>query len=213
VTVQSRRKWYDSLVPWQINETTNSEDELKFCHFCMDRETCRHCMAEELIFIPKDLQLEVRPTKKAVCAEAFDFLCKFQFVRVDKRNPILEFKPALRRALVLRRKVHKMFDQLKCEEWHSLLERSGFRNCKFLVLQDCHLTFDLICEPTLLENILKKMFTFLEEHLVTCISCYYKGEKCKICHDGSNLFKNYEVDTVGRCPFCEKLAHRDCITR
>ena len=47
--------------------------------------------------------------------KAFEFIKKFKFYKVDKRNPILSMKKDLRDAMVLRRKVHKLFDTLKCD--------------------------------------------------------------------------------------------------
>ena len=69
-------------------------------------------------------------------------------VLIDKRNPILDLKADLRELIVKRRIVHKMFDMIKCDKWDSLISD---QECRFLVLRDCYLTFELICKPKLLE--------------------------------------------------------------
>ena len=46
--------------------------------------------------------------------------------------------PKLREILVLRRKVHKLFDMLKCSKWQSIIEKNGYP--KHLVLKDAYLT-------------------------------------------------------------------------
>jgi hypothetical protein len=56
-------------------------------------------------------------------------------------------KKELRDAMVLRRKVHKLFDTLKCDAWSTLLADNGFRDRLFLVMRECYLTFDTINKP------------------------------------------------------------------
>ena len=36
-------------------------DCLKYCHYSMDTITCKDCMAEEPMFIPRELQLDCKP--------------------------------------------------------------------------------------------------------------------------------------------------------
>ena len=98
-------------------------------------------------------------------------MSQFKFVKIDKRNPILNQKPNLRNAMVVRRKVHKMFDMLKCEGWNDLLESNGFKIEKFFVMRDCYLTFDMINQADKLERKLIKLFNFLQKHLDTCKTC------------------------------------------
>ena len=76
--------------------------------------------------------------------KAFEFINKFKFYKVDKRNPILNMKKDLRDTMVLRRKVHKLFDTLKCDEWSTLLADNNYREKQFLVMRECYLTFDMI---------------------------------------------------------------------
>lgn len=73
---------------------------------------------------------------------------QFKYVKVDKRNPILQFRPDLREALVLRRNVHKLFDMIKCPRWNHLLADNGYSTTQQLfVIRDCYLTFDMINDP------------------------------------------------------------------
>ena len=109
-------------------------------------------MATELVYIPREVHLMQPSVKRKVCKPAFDLLKKYSIVRIDKKNPILRFKPDIRRLLVLRRIVHKMFDMVKCENWEAMINAGIYKDYKFLVLRDCYLTFDLICEPAHLEE-------------------------------------------------------------
>lgn len=141
------------LLPW---DTTGSDSDdpnsLKHCHFCMDKQTCSACMATDPVYIPREVHLLQTPVKRRVCKPAYDLLRKYCTVKIDKQNPILQFKPELRRLLVLRRIVHKMFDMVKCDNWEGLIDKGIYKDYKFLVLRDCYLTFDLICEPAVLEE-------------------------------------------------------------
>jgi hypothetical protein len=86
------------------------------------------------------LQLKFTLGAERICQEAAEFLSKFQFIRIDKRNPMLVYNQQLRRTLVLRRRVHKMFDMIQCNKWRTILELGGFGDHKNLVLKDCYLT-------------------------------------------------------------------------
>ena len=101
-------------------------------------------MSTQMVYIPRELQLADKQPLKHVCTKAFLFLSQFKFIKIDKRNPILKLRPALRNALVWRRKVHKLFDMLKCPRWNVLLQETEFKNDQFVVLRDCYLPFDWI---------------------------------------------------------------------
>jgi len=155
--------FWASLLPWDTSAAHDVKtDSLKYCHFCMDTQTCNNCMAEEKMYIPRELQLEKEPQRRRVCRPAYELLEKYKTVRVDKENPALSFKPELRRLLVLRRIVHKMFDMIKCKLWEEMMAQHG--ETMFLILRDCYLTFDFICETESLEEELNKYFKKLQSH-------------------------------------------------
>ena len=151
------------------------------------------------------------PKKRRVCKPAYDLLRKYTHIKVDKQNPILSFKPELRRLFVDRRIVHKMFDMIKCDEWESLIEKNKYKDYKFLVLRDCYLTIDMLCEPTILEKILKSYIQLLRNHLLKCPKCLYQGSRCEICMDNKNLIYVFDVSTVAKCKGCYKVGHKHCV--
>ena len=131
---------------------------------------------------------------------------------MDKRNPILRFKPELREAMVLRRKVHKIFDMLKCPNWNSLLEENDFKIEKYLVMRDCYLTFEMINSPQILVYKLEKLRHFLQKHLDTCQNgCINEKFRCQFCHDNNKSISVFEIELTARCPICEKIGHRWCL--
>lgn len=74
----------------------------------------------------------------------------------------------LRDLLLLRRKVHKLFDMIKCDNFDTLISSKQFKDNKFLVLRDCYLTFDLLANPDRLEKVLNDLFKHLRQHMKSC---------------------------------------------
>jgi len=44
--------------------------------------------------------------------------------------------------MVKRRKLHKLYDALQCEESSNILERNSFAHLKNLVITDCYVTLE-----------------------------------------------------------------------
>ena len=121
-------------------------------------------------------------------------------------------KPELRKLLVLRRIIHKMFDMInKCDNWKALINSDGLKEHKYLLLRDCYLTLDLMCTPGRLEEILNSFYKVLRHHLDKCRKCVYKGQMCKICMDKKNLIFIYDVSKVSKCKDCLKVGHKRCV--
>ena len=60
--------FFSWLLPWDcsvVNDTKSNS--LKYCHFCMDVQTCRSCMAAEPVYIPREMHLQQAAEKKRVC--------------------------------------------------------------------------------------------------------------------------------------------------
>jgi hypothetical protein len=89
-----------------------------------------------------------------------------------------------------------------------MIDKGVYKDYKFLVLRDCYLTFDLICEPEHLEEQLNNYYFLLQQHLSSCRKCIYKGQMCKICMDNRNLIWLFDVSLVGKCKECLKVGHK-----
>lgn len=122
-------------------------------------------MAAEKVYIPREAHLQRPAVKRQVCKDAYDLLMKYRIIKIDKQNPILQIKPDLRRMLVLRRTIHKLYDMIVCDNWDSLINTGDLKEYKFLVLRDCYLTMDLLCEPEKLEQILNNFYKLLKGHI------------------------------------------------
>ena len=69
---------------------------------------------------------------------------QFTYVKIDKENPVLLVNKHLRAVMVLRRKCHKIFDMIKCAKWTSILDKSGFSQCKNLIIKECVMSIEQI---------------------------------------------------------------------
>jgi len=74
--------------------------------------------------------------EKGICAECTRFLKNHCFVKIPMLDPIVRQEKDLFEFMVLRRKVHKMFNMISCNEWVDLLERNAFASEKNLILQE-----------------------------------------------------------------------------
>ena len=60
-----------------------------------------------------------------ICRSSIEFMRLFKYVRVDKRNPMVERNEWLREIMVQRRTIHKLFDLIKCTRWQNIFEQDG----------------------------------------------------------------------------------------
>lgn len=81
---------------------------------------------------------------------------------------MLLFNPNLRDLLVARRKVHKLFDLIKCNKWNSILEINELGDYKNLVLRDCYLSFEQLYNLKNLQQIIEQIYFILLAHIQTC---------------------------------------------
>mmetsp|Transcript_35315 Transcript_35315/g.34327 ORF Transcript_35315/g.34327 Transcript_35315/m.34327 type:complete len:228 (-) Transcript_35315:176-859(-) len=148
-----------------------------YCYFCLDY-CCEKCLSNERTLIPNEFQLRGQIGKYTICKDAYDFLSKFSYVKIDKCNPLLAYTDQLKKLMVLRRKVHKVFDLIQCNKWVTIFEVNGFQDDKNLILRDCYFSFNQLMDFARLEKALQTLFDILLNHVSNCYSCYYKGEKC-----------------------------------
>jgi len=66
--VQGSASFWSQFALWGTTPADDSAtDCLKYCHYCMDTQTCKDCMAEEKVFIPRELQINGKAEQRRVC--------------------------------------------------------------------------------------------------------------------------------------------------
>lgn len=70
-----------------------------FCYFCMNY-ICSKCVYPSKTLIPCEYQLKFTVCQETICKEGYEFLTKFSYLKLDKKNPMLFFNTELRRLIV-----------------------------------------------------------------------------------------------------------------
>lgn len=62
---------------------------------------CSNCVSTNKTLIPNEFQLKFTVCKETICKEGYEFLSKFSFIKIDKKNPLLIYNSELRRLMVM----------------------------------------------------------------------------------------------------------------
>ena len=77
--------FFMQLLPWVAPASHDTKSDcLKYCHYCMDTVTCMSCMANQPVYIPRELHLKTKMHKRRVCQRAYKLLEQHNTVRIDK---------------------------------------------------------------------------------------------------------------------------------
>jgi hypothetical protein len=68
-----------------------------------------------------------------VCKRSVAFMRKFKYVHLHKNNPLVKQNTRLRSIMKLRRVVHKLFDQIKCNIWDKIFSAEAKKRSRTLV--------------------------------------------------------------------------------
>ena len=147
-----------------------------WCFFCF-KYHCRECMVQSYkrdilphieLFLPHLIQFHQEVSLQQLeendnylfCQRAFEFILKFQYVKIDKGNPMIKTKPLMKEIFIQRRQIHKMFDQINCNAWEVIfkkrrnvipLDYEDISKGWNLIFREAYFTFDQMRElPKLL---------------------------------------------------------------
>ena len=124
------------------------------------------------------------------------FLHRHNYLKVESNHPQVALQDGLFQFMVARRKLHKMYDLIHCEDYLSILNH--FSSDKFLLLKDCYMTVEQVSAFATgsLNRRLSEMEEKLLEHLHSCPQCKLKKETCEVCHGGVPYFA-YNIEIAG----------------
>ena len=135
-------------------------------------------------------------------------------------KPIIHIKPndsslkisfRLRQAIILKRKIHKIFDLMKCEGAEKFVIDT-MDEYKYLVLKQNLFSMKDLCDINdyLLIYKLQNMLKSFEDHILrSCVDCNYKGGSCVVCANNEILLA-YDIEKVFYCEDCKVIYHKDC---
>lgn len=156
--------------------------ERGWCYFCMDY-VCFDCISPLKFVIPAEFQLKFDCSPHTVCRVSQSFLQKYYYILLSPKNPLIVSNPQLFTLLEIRRKVHKLYNMIKCEALDELFEIELLRERKNLIVKDFYIKLQQIEEIKngFLQYLLEQMARVFLNHIESCETCMYQGESCVEC--------------------------------
>ncbi|MCQ2818004.1 MAG: hypothetical protein MJ252_12130 [archaeon] len=188
-------------------------EKIYFCSYYL-KFVCSNCIDNNYSIIPEFILKSWNFKKFSVSKKAKILLEKW------KDKPVIQFKlndillkkvEKLREVLLLKRKIHKIFDLMKCEDY--LEATKNILGDKIYLITHEHF-FSIQDLIDINENILipklKVFYERMKEHILTqCVDCHYKGGRCFLCNDENPIYA-FDVENVIYCNDCKKIFHRKC---
>lgn len=190
-------------------------EKIYFCSYYL-KFVCSNCISEDYSIIP-DFILKMWSFKKYQISKAAKQLLESWYdkpvIYIKQSDPILKKSEQLRNALVLKRKIHKIFDLMKCEKMNEFVVDT-LKEHKYLVLHENLFSLqDLveIYEETFFEK-LNTFYNVMKTHILSeCSTCLYKGGRCIMCMSKDIIYA-FDVENVIYCNDCKRMFHKKCCT-
>lgn len=87
-----------------------------FCYFCLEYVCDKKCLSDETFIIPRNFNIDFDLRKRPVCESAAMLLNRNNYLKIEYMHPQVRLQEPLFNFMVHRRRVHKMYDMIKCEE-------------------------------------------------------------------------------------------------
>jgi hypothetical protein len=62
------------------------------------------------------------------------------YIRISSNHPQVTLNDSLYQFMVFRRRLHKMFDMIKCDAWFDIMEKNSHASEKNMILKDVYIT-------------------------------------------------------------------------
>ena len=198
-------KYFFGLIP---------RENIYWCSYYL-KYICEDCLSEEFSVIPDFILKNWNFKKYPISKKAKKILEEWYekpVIYITKKDQICKNNNELYQAILLKKKIHIIFDLMKCEEKENIIKqilgkydylvlRENFFSLRDLVEINEMIFFDKISEFE------KK----LENHiLLECNKCHYEGGKCLMCEMNEKLYA-FDVENVIYCNKCKLLFHKNCV--
>jgi len=178
------------------------------------RYICDQCVSEDFSIIPAFILKFWNFKKFSISKKARELILNWYIkpiIHIKSADPILKKSHALQISIILKRKIHKIFDLMKCEKRDEfVIEVLGEH--KYLVLKENLISlkdlFD-IEEQVFIGKLQNYLYKFENHILNECETCKYTGGNCMGCLS-SEVLMAYNVESVFYCNICLLIYHKDC---
>jgi len=175
---------------------------------------CKDCISHDYSIIPSFVLMHWNFNKFPVSKRAKEILNKWHskhVINIKNNDRILNQSYLLREAIAVKRKIHKMFDLMACEDAEEVVI-TLLKKDSYLVLKQNLFSLKDLCEIND-GKMIEKLNVYkdkLQTHLrKTCKVCNYKGGTCKICLNNEIIYA-YDVEDIFYCHDCKNIFHRTC---
>ena len=185
-------------------------ENIYWCSYYL-RYMCSDCASEKYSIIPDFILKSWCFKKFSVSKKAFDLIEKWYkepTVCFKKTDKVLRKSDVLLRAIMLRKKIHLIYDLMKCNQMNDIVEKI-LGDHRYLVLKEIIFSLEDLVKINDL-SFFKQLSFYAEElesHLKNCKDCGYKSIECPYC---KNIIDIYDVDNVKYCKKCDNVIHKTC---
>jgi hypothetical protein len=188
-------------------------NKIYWCAY-LNRFVCGDCISKEYSVLPSMVIKQWDFSKFSISKIAQRVLEKWNdkpVIYIKTSDNLLKVSSSFRTAAVLKRKIHKIFDLMKCENCDELVFRI-LKEYNYLVIKEIVFSLKDLWEIKT-EAFIYKLAEFVkifENHILKdCKVCDYKGSPCMMCLANETLYA-YDVENVLYCNDCKKMFHRRC---
>ena len=178
------------------------------------RYVCESCISEEYSIIPIFILKKWNFKKYSISKNAKELLNTWYekpIIHIKPNDSSLKISSRLRHAIILKRKIHKIFDLMKCEGAEKFVVDT-MNEYKYLLLKQNMFCMKDLCDIndySLIYKLQDWLKCFEEHILINCNECSYKGGYCVVCANNEILYA-YDIENVFFCEDCKVLYHRNC---
>ena len=194
------------------NYLTPPYNKIFWCSYFL-RYVCDDCYNEDYSIIPIFVLIYWDFSKFSISKKAKELLTKYYkepIINIKATNELIHKSSNLKRCIVLKRKIHRIFDLILCQPEELALNFLG--DYKYLVLNENMFSLNDLSEIhnlTFYEKIYEIFIKFENHVLYECKVCEYKGKNCFNCNNDEKL-KAWDIDNSFFCKICLNIYHRKC---
>lgn len=180
-----------------------------FLRFC-----CKDCISNEFCILPGYILKEWNFSLFSVSKLALSIIKEWYDkpnIKLKGTEKIVKYSFMLQSMIILKQKIHKVFDLMKCSSKEHVVERI-LGDKVYLLMKENFFSlkdlFDLDKNHLLLK--LGKLFDEMQKHILEdCKECHYSGGKCMVCLSDNKIFA-YDIEKAFFCTHCRNLFHKKC---
>lgn len=192
-----------------------AKEKIYWCSYFM-RYICKSCVSDDLSIIPAFVLNSWNFNKYSISIFGKNIIEKWEdkpVIHIKGKNPIIKLSSLLKQSITIKRKIHKIFDIMKCSDADNFVLRT-LGEYKYLVFKDNYFSLNDLCGTNDYSFLAKlhDFFNAFEKHILKdCVTCHYKGSNCFICNKDQILMA-YNIESTIYCSFCKRIFHKKCAT-